>query len=270
MKGIIALDIDGTIAIDSQPPEKEIVNFLCEREKEGWQIIFITGRSLDWAKRILSEMQFPHTLSIQNGALTVEMPGGKIVKQLFIDPSLIERADEISKIEGVSYVFYTGDFQDTILWNPEKFDEFWCNYLEERSLLYKENWQVSTHNPDKFTALKWIGEREIIERISQKVNQDLGLHCTAIKDPFNQEKAVAQATHPDATKGEVLKLFREGKKGVVIAAGDDHNDRPLLQAADIKIAMLEAPPSLIELADIVAEEGIIKGLEEAIKKSHDE
>lgn len=264
MKGIIALDIDGVVAIDSSPPEPSLITFLTRLEKEGWNFIFITGRSLEWSKRILASLPFPYTLAVQNGALTLLMPEERLVQRLLIDKAKLEGANQIAREEGIPYVFYTGDAEDRVVWNPALFDETSRTFLEQRSRAYKENWQASEVIPETFSALKWIGEKSAMERVAQKVEERLALHCTAIRDPFDPSQFVAQATHPLATKGEALKLFKAGKKGVVIAAGDDHNDRPLLEAADIRIAMPNAPDSLKALAHLIAEGGIIRSIEEAI------
>ena len=65
---------------------------------------------------------------------------------------------------------------------------------------------------------------------------------------------------------ELIALTKE--RGKVIAAGDDYNDEPMLEAADIKVVMATAPADLLSKADIIApaasEDGIICGLEAAI------
>src|SRR4029078_11856593 len=89
-------------------------------------------------------------------------------------------------------------------------------------------------------------------------------------DPYNPQFFVIQATHSEATKGEVLKEFIHLNQGLgpVIAAGDDHNDRSMLEIADVKVVMENAPVHLLHLADITApsaeHHGIIQGLKEAI------
>lgn len=264
MEVIIGLDIDGVVSLESNPPTQDIVDYLTALQKEGAQIIFITGRSLHFAKNILKSLPFPFTLAVQNGALTLQMPSGKIQETHFMQKDLLPLADKISKEEHLHYVIYCGDDEDKIVWDPNNFDQERQEYLKKRFATFKENWQTTSQVPEEFTALKWIGKKETIERISKKVESEIHLHCAAIKDPFGQDNYVAQATHAKATKGEVLNSFAKGKKGVVIAAGDDYNDIPLLQAATIGIAMGSAPDALKKLAKVVADRGLVEGLKEAI------
>ena len=100
----------------------------------------------------------------------------------------------------------------------------------------------------------------------------MDLHVPPVKDPFKEGYFVAQATHPLVNKGQALQSFKSAIAAfppLVIAAGDDENDRSLLAVADVKIVMGSAPYSLLKIADIVAppatEDGIIAGLETALR-----
>jgi hydroxymethylpyrimidine pyrophosphatase-like HAD family hydrolase len=74
-----------------------------------------------------------------------------------------------------------------------------------------------------------------------------------------------------SSKGQSLNqaIAKFGKRGTVIAAGDDENDISLLKAADIRIAMAHAQESLTSIAHIIApptqENGIITALQSALK-----
>lgn len=266
MKGIIALDLDGTVIHDGKSPSEGVTEYLAKAFEEGWQIIFITGRSLQWVKRALKAIPFPYILAVQNGALILEMPGEKELHRRYLDAAVYAMVDDISCEAWTPYALYTGDETDKVYWDPDHYKPDMQDYLRRRIDFYQENWENSSFKPESFSALKWIGEEALIQKVAEKVRKKAGLYCVVIKDPFDNSKYIAQATHPMATKGEALSLLRAGKKGVVIAAGDDHNDEPLLLAADIKIAMPQAPESLKNLADIVATEGLIKGLENARRR----
>jgi hydroxymethylpyrimidine pyrophosphatase-like HAD family hydrolase len=83
-----------------------------------------------------------------------------------------------------------------------------------------------------------------------------------------------QATHAGASKGEALKRYVRFKshRGVVIAAGDDENDKSMLEVADIKVVMGTAPQDMKEKADVIAPPasvgGLVEGLQKAIEMSH--
>ena len=79
-------------------------------------------------------------------------------------------------------------------------------------------------------------------------------------------------THKNASKGDALEKLLELDtiKRPIIVAGDDMNDLSMFKVADISIAMKDGAQALIEKADIIApaasSEGIITGIQEALKK----
>ena len=74
MKGIIALDIDGTITADAEHLPKNVHHYLTSLAQEGWSLFFLTGRTFQWAFRTLRELPFPYAFALQNGAIILEMP----------------------------------------------------------------------------------------------------------------------------------------------------------------------------------------------------
>jgi hydroxymethylpyrimidine pyrophosphatase-like HAD family hydrolase len=92
-----------------------------------------------------------------------------------------------------------------------------------------------------------------------------------IRDPLDEAIYLNLVTHPEATKGKALErmIAQTGKRGRVIAAGDDLNDVSMIQVADVGIVMKNAPLQMHPLATILAEpaasQGIIAGLTQAIQ-----
>lgn len=124
----------------------------------------------------------------------------------------------------------------------------------------------------EFPSLKCFGFHSSAVDLARKIETQLGLHVPLIRDPFDESYYVVQATHPQISKGQALKDFVQLNKngGKIIAAGDDYNDRSMFAVADIAVVMATAPQEMLMEADIIAppasEEGIIVGLEAAIKE----
>lgn len=107
--------------------------------------------------------------------------------------------------------------------------------------------------------------------ISQKIEESLYLPAPMMIDSFNGKSRVIQVTAKDVTKGSCIDhLSGFYQQGRLIAAGDDHNDIPMLIKANISIAMETAPDDVKVHADIIAKSakvnGIISALEEAIQR----
>jgi hydroxymethylpyrimidine pyrophosphatase-like HAD family hydrolase len=109
---------------------------------------------------------------------------------------------------------------------------------------------------------------EIIELKDNLDKMDL-CESAVIKDPFYENYSMMLLTKKGVSKGsciDKIKTLHGG--GVVIAAGNDHNDLSMFKSADISIAMEGSPEDVLQKADIVApscdNHGIIEGLEVAI------
>lgn len=270
-KGIIALDIDGTLTHGTQELDEDVAIYLKELAEEGWNFVFITGRTFEWGNRTLQDLPFSFYLSVQNGAITLEMPLRKIVAAHYFDTSLLPSLDEIRR----DYVIYGGfEQKDVCYYRPKEFSAEILTYLANRCRELGETWipleDFSALPIQHFPAIKFFASLPEGETLSEILEDKLNLHAPAIRDPFNSSISVIQATRADVNKGEALrdvsKLYPEGIPK--IAAGDDNNDRPLLKAADVSIAMATAPLEVRATAHIVApsaeQNGIIVGLKRAI------
>ncbi|MFI5344462.1 MAG: HAD hydrolase family protein, partial [Chlamydiales bacterium] len=185
--------------------------------------------------------------------------------------------DSICRKHATDFVVYSGYENDdlcyyrTSYFSPDMFD-----YLMQRKKFLVEKWiELSSfhHLPVQvFTSLKCFAKGQQAEFLSLEIEDILGLHSPPIQDPFDAEYSIIQATHPSASKGSVLQEVVKAAsfKGPVIAAGDDNNDVGMLEAAHIKIAMADAPPRLLAIADIIAppasENGLIEGLSKALER----
>jgi Cof subfamily protein (haloacid dehalogenase superfamily) len=261
MKGLIALDIDGTIISNSLPLEQDIADYLETLHQEGWKFIFISGRNYKWMKKTLANLNFQAAFAPYNGAFLIE---NEMIKKNTLTDSLIPELLKIAAEEQAGFVLYGEN--DAVYYNPELFSKDMQDYLNRRAAAFNETFIAVKEYPKEFYSIKWLGEKKQMERLSERMEESFHLHAPPIADPFQEGRFVTQATHKDAAKGEILKAYKAylNVKSPVIAAGDDLNDESMLREADIAIAMSTAPRILMALADIVApsssEKGIIEGL----------
>lgn len=276
MKGIIALDIDGTITVDMNPILPKVVDYFHKLVDEDWRLIFITGRTFQWSYQVLKVLNFPYYVAVQNGALIIEMPSHKVLSKKYLDQSIIPQMELICEDLATDFVIYAGfEYQDLCYFRPSHFSSSLLDYLRARSAALKEVWcEVKSFDNfaiPEFPSVKCFGPYEIASQAAQKIEKTLNLHVPIITDPFQKGYYVAQATRPEVDKGLALQNLSEllNHQGIVIAAGNDNNDRSMLSKADIKVVMANAPQDMQANADIVAplpeKMGIISGLSRAIE-----
>lgn len=274
-KGLIALDIDGTITSGMEAIPSSVIEFLGELSQQGWQFVFITGRTFDFGYRLLQALPFNYYYAVQNGAILFSMPEKIILLKKYLNRSIIPVMETICAEEPTDFVIYAGfELNNLCFFRKAHFSDTLLKYLEARRLAFHEEWR-NLNSFDQlpiadFPSIKCFGELTSAYRLAQNIEKRLGLHVPMIKDPFCENYYVVQATDAHVTKGEVLKdLVRMGCTGPNIAAGDDLNDLSMFQEAHIKIAMENAPLELKEKADIIAppaaHQGIIIGLKRALE-----
>lgn len=275
MRGTIALDIDGTLTDDSTLPVNVII-YLKSLADSGWRIIFITGRTFQSGQKTLKSLPFTYYFAVQNGAIILEMPSQRIISKRYLDRSIFEEMEDICQAQPSDFVVYSGyENNDQCYYRPNHFSPNLMEYLHRRIESYEETWHpLASYNElalDYFPSIKCFGKYESAKVLSHRIEERLGLHVPLIRDPFEIDYYVVQATHPQISKGQALKdlISRTEERGLVIAAGDDYNDVSMLEAADVKIVMATAPQDMLEKADVIArpaaEEGIIIALEAALK-----
>lgn len=278
LKGIIALDIDGTITVDHHSIADQVVDFLEMLAQSGWCLFFITGRTFQWGYEVLQHLRCPFYFAVQNGAIVLEMPSRKIICKNYLDKQALSIMEMACRGEPSNFIVYTGyEYQDICFYRPHTFSPEMLQYILRRKETLKENWvaveQFEERSLQEFASLKAFGTYDSVQRMIVRIEKESGLHAPFVMDPFQKGRYVVQVTHPHVNKGETVKDVKKilSPKAFVIAAGDDNNDKPMLVVADIKVVMATAPQDVLSMADIEAPSaehmGIIQGISQAIAKS---
>lgn len=275
MQKMITLDIDGTITVDLKPTPKPVVDYLHQLVENGWTIAFITGRTFHMGYDALTSLDFPFYYAFQNGAAILHMPERKMVQKHYLSKQLLpELARMCSGLSGGLIVYSGYEHEDRCYYTPNAFDKTFLSHLLERTKVFREEWIPVSSLEEipliEFPVVKFFGEEISAETISQRIHTTLGLDTSVIRDPFNPKYSLMQATSPGINKGQALIEIKKLAKidGLVIAVGDDRNDYPMFERADLRVAMGDAPDSLKKHADFIAppaaQMGIIQGLSQAI------
>jgi Cof subfamily protein (haloacid dehalogenase superfamily) len=273
-KGIIALDIDGTITDNIYSIPDTVAQYLKSLKLIGWELMFITGRTFSFGHSTLKDLDFPYFFAVQNGADILEMPAKKRISRKYLSHDVIPAIEEVYRNEKEDFLVYSGyEKGDFCYYRPTHFSQTLLTYLDVIKALSPEPWkEVATFDLDElstFPLIKCLGSEEAMGKMNRMLKSIPSIHATLIRDPIGEGLYLNLVTDKAATKGNALETVVQltGIKGPIIAAGDDLNDLSMLERADIGIAMETAPKELIEKATIIApsaaKEGIIQALEKA-------
>lgn len=268
-KGIIALDIDGTITVEMHRLEEKVKNFLNFLIQEGWRLIFMTGRTFSFAYPILSGLKGEFFFAPQNGAALYEMPSVRLVKKHYLSTTLLPKLPENVVVESGK------EHEDICYYRPDAFTPEELEYIQFRIQISPEKWEAVSSfeslNISEFAIAKYFAEEKKVSAFEQKVRTLDALNVIVIRDPFKSGGYVAFLNDARATKGRILEEFRQmyPPELPAIAAGDDFNDVEMLEKSTFKIVMQNAPEKMHVMADLLAppaqDHGIIDALKEAIR-----
>ena len=273
-KGIIALDIDGTITTQRHTIDPSVVNYLHEL-MEDFLLIFISGRTFSFARPILSHLIGNYHFAVQNGAALYQMPQIRQIKKHYLKAEAIALLDPFFSEEPGGLLIESGQEKDDVCYyKPADFAPEELEYIEKRISFSPETWIPLTSFNEldlkEFPVGKYFAPQNEARRVADTIHQIPGFNVVVIHDPFREGSHLAHINHFEASKGHILEEFiaMQSTKLPVIAAGDDYNDVAMLKKSDIKIVMSNAPEDLHHHADILAppasEQGIIHALKKAI------
>lgn len=271
MKGCICLDIDGTITADPYSIPKPVVDCLRFLYQRGWVFLFATGRTYTFAQKTLKDIDFPYFFALQNGSDLLQMPEQKPLMKHYLSSKIIPVIEEIGKGEEEDFIIYTGwERGDFCYYRPKKFSHEILEHIDIIKEYADKPWQAvdsfSFREEDEFPLIKYLGSKEGMYKVYEKLKAVEGIEVSYIKDPVSEGVYLNLITAPRASKGLAVQKIRSllPKGTLCIAAGDDRNDLSMLEEADIAIAVGSAPAALIAVADIMAKPASEMGLIEAL------
>ncbi|MDR0831598.1 MAG: TIGR01906 family membrane protein [Bacillales bacterium] len=259
---VVGIDIDGTLLTDDRKLLVETINSL-KKASETVKIVIATGRPysgiVPYLKdlNILNEDNYAICL---NGSRIVNNAEGLVIEEEFLKLSEVLVLKEIADKHKIHTQLYVGDICYTEFHNDYSKLETIYNGLKVIKMPYEKldnNSKISkfmySDTPDKLLPLK----KSLPESLLKRYN------ITFSAPHF------LEILPKDINKGSALKALSEylGYDYFnVMAIGDEENDISMLKYAKIKVAMRNASPALLQIANYITESNNENGVGKAIDK----
>ncbi len=296
IKGIIALDLDGTLLNSNKELSSVNLAALVKAAEAGWEIVPTTGRFFGGMPEFIRELPFVHYAITVNGG-TVEKVGEKNI--IYSAEIPCAQALEIMEYLDDKPVIYDAYLNNEAYMTQSHYDQ--VDEIIESAVIRKMFYDLRQPVPDLKEYLKGRGEdlqKTQFFAVDQKLRLELMAEIpkiftgivTSSSSPQNVE-----INHEFATKGIALKALaeylelnagddcdashtareakgdcenneeRETSRIKTIAFGDGLNDITMLKMADIGIAMGNACDEALAAADWVTadcdHDGVAVGIE---------
>jgi Cof subfamily protein (haloacid dehalogenase superfamily) len=253
----VATDLDGTIVHDDQPPSARTVAALARLRAHDVELVIVTARPPRAIAYLLESLDHHGSVICANGALVVDLASGRVVRDHSLAPDVaLEVVRRLrADLPGITFAVET-------------------HQAYSREPTYVSSWPdtaatVLAAAEDLVAApvAKLLGRHpelshdEVIE-VAERVVGDLAVHHAS------GAPGLLELSAPGVSKAIALEELTGGlgiDAAEVVAFGDMPNDTPMLTWAGIGVAVANAHPDVLAIADETtascADDGVARWIE---------
>lgn len=244
---LLVCDLDGTLIDHRRALDPELVRAFRAAQERGLRISLATGRMPAAVERYGADLDIRAPIIYYNGALVRDPETGENLLSLSLPRGVLRRAWDVFAHAPVHPLFYRDDTLYCVA-------ETWAvkQYCDQENLRAEV-----IPDPEDFLSLGafvkslLIGHPDVLPTVRAELEPVVGSEARLLRT----QPTYLELVPPEASKGAALTRLA-GHLGVplerVIAVGDQENDREMLEAAGLGIAMPHAPDFVRAAADRVA------------------
>jgi len=242
---VLFLDIDGTIAGESNKVNPEVIEAIKKVQSRGIKVGLATGRMYCSAHRFHDEIGADLPIISYNGAWIQNPVTGEMISHRPLDHEVaLELLDYLRSHEVEIHVY----FNDQLY--VDKVTEKTDSYIERSGIIVNvvdDLRNLLSQSPTKLLALSPNPSliRSLLDDLKQRYH-NRNLYLTQSNPTY------LEATSAHVHKGDAIKYVTEKILGLssqqVMAIGDNFNDYTMIEYAQIGVAMEDAPTQLKAIA----------------------
>jgi Cof subfamily protein (haloacid dehalogenase superfamily) len=263
---LLVLDIDGTIAGESNTVSDKVREAIAAAQSQGIQVALATGRMYHSALRFYELIGSKLPIIAYNGAW-IQSPLTGVRHHHF-------PVSEAIALELLDY-FEQSQWSEKIEVHCYINDQLYVSEVTARTEAYRQRSKMEPVLVDDLrdilnlptTKLLGISQPKLIKKILKELQE----RYSREKLYLTQSTPIYfEATHPQANKGVGIRFLAEEflnlEASQVMAIGDNFNDLEMLEYAGLSVAMGNAPDEVKKVADWVALDVEKDGVAIAINK----
>ncbi len=243
-------DLDGTLLEADASLNSDTARRINALTQKGVRITYATARTVRSVSRILGEIDFSLSdvpAALMNGVLLRDMRQNRYVSAAEIDPGTAQNVLDALTELGASPFVYSLDEENPIDGDPlhtcyrEIANVPMRRFYEERVQKYGKPFlkiQNAADIPGRIIYFCLIADEALIRRAAKTLETIPEIRLTFYRDSYAEDTWYLEAFSPDASKKNAVEKLRQmtGAKKI-IAFGDNRNDIPMFEAADIAVAV---------------------------------
>ncbi|MCS7464938.1 Cof-type HAD-IIB family hydrolase [Paenibacillus doosanensis] len=260
MYKMLAIDIDDTLINEAKQITEGTRQALEEAMARGVTVTLATGRMYASAKQLAAQLELNVPLITYNGSLVKNSGDGSILYEKAVPRDAANIIFEYCANNGLHLQTY----YDDVLYVQEDNDKIKA-YAELSRIPYTVYPNFGELADKPASKLLIIDDPARLDEVAKELRSLIPgqIHITKSKPHF------LEIINCEGTKGDALR-YLAGQFGYdmseVIAVGDGSNDREMLEAAGLGVAMGNAAASLKQIADYVTLSNNEDGVKHVVDK----
>lgn len=262
---LVAIDIDGTLINDLYEMTPTVEKAVKRVVASGSKIVLCTGRPFPGAKPYMEQLELTQEgdyIINYHGALVQRTDTGEVVINHQLSHDEMLEWQKIVEPTGVNFqaVQEEGIFSEAMDFTPTNLIE---PFLNQMPLHIRK---LADLNPNQLYS-KFIMKDDpaLIDQLGDRIPAEMSERFTVIRSMDDS----IEVLNKDASKGRTLKEladYLEIPRERIMAIGDSGNDIDMVDYAGLGVAMGNAVPEVLEVADVVTSTNNENGVAEAIEK----
>lgn len=260
MYKMITIDVDDTLITDDLVVTDGTKQALAKAIDKGVIVTLATGRMYASAKKIATQIELNVPLITYQGAYVKNLMDGTVLYERFVPKHIAQYLFEYSEKNGYHLQTY---YNDELFVKED--NERVQDYAKTSNIPYSIEPDLEKLVAKPMTKMLMVDEPDLLDKIAEELKPLIGneVHITKSKPHF------LEFMHKEGTKGHALR-YLANHFGVdtseVIAIGDSWNDREMLEAAGLGVAMDNAVQELKDIADYITLSNNNEGVKHVIEK----
>ncbi len=259
-KTLFVSDLDGTLMQPDATLSARTVELLNESIKEGKLFTVATARTPATVSGIIADVEMQLPSIVMTGAAIWDKRTNSYSNRKFIDPAAVKEFIEVlhknefpifhfTLEDDIINIYHVGGNLNEI---EREFEEERINSPYKRFHLREDGGEIIPEKIENTILFYGMQPTAHSEQVYLQSKEIANLRPQFYHDIYGPTIGIMEAFSPLATKAEAIKMMKKitGAEKVV-AFGDNINDIPMFEVADVAVAVDNALPEVKEKADVI-------------------
>lgn len=251
-KTLYVTDMDGTLLAPDSRVSSESARLITELSKLGALITVATARTPATVEPLLRDTYTSLPAIVMTGASLWDRRTKTYMHPRYIDQTTAAQIEILGEEYGVNLFQYTVGADGILdVYHQGEMSDQEIAFVNERERLQYKRFHLShAYENGRLTALFFaMGERERIFGLADELRRCVNCSVSSYVDIFGADTGILEVFAPNVSKAEAVRsLAQEIGADKVVVFGDNLNDIPMMQVADVAVAVGNALPEVKAIA----------------------